>query len=159
MKRAGYAAFVLAALLIAPALADESYVFDFIHRGPHKGDAEVDAAVRVATQACDPAGRQDYAGRRFLACMRGKGLKFVRIDRTKEASGGGGDPDFSSNVKLAPGDFIDHDSGLDCVNSGGASFCTSPQGTVHYFDPDEGVPCTRTGGAAICSNLLPANPN
>ena len=63
------------------------------------------------------------------------------------------DPYFSSNAKVAPGHFIDHDNGMDCVNTGGAEVCDPPQGTVHYFDPDQDLPCTRTGAMSVCSNM------
>jgi hypothetical protein len=146
----GFAAFAVAGLVFAagPARAD-TYVFDRIHRGAHTTDAEVDAGVKTATQACDPAYGQDYASRRFLSCMRGQGYKFVRVERAKASV----DSHFSANVKLRPGHYIDHDTGMDCENVGIAAICSPPEGTVHYFDPDQGLPCTRTGIVSVCSNF------
>lgn len=62
------------------------------------------------------------------------------------------DPRFSAHVKLAPGHYIDRDSGLDCEDAGVLTACQPPDGTVHYFDPERGALCTRTGAAVLCSN-------
>ena len=80
------------------------------------------------------------------------GWKFSSLTRTR-APAAPADPYFSSNAKVAPGHFIDHDNGMDCQNTGGAEVCDPPNGTVHYFDPDQNLPCTRTGAMSVCSNL------
>jgi hypothetical protein len=59
----------------------------------------------------------------------------------------------ASHANLQPGDtFIDPDTGMSCHNTGFASICQSPQGTVHYTNK-HGLNCTRTGFASICTNL------
>ena len=152
IKRIAIAAAVLfSASIGAPAFADNAqYDFDLIHRPAEVTDAEADAGVQAATRACDPSGRQGYGSPRFLSCMRKEGYKFVRVGHQKSPSG---DPNFSANVRLAPGHFISHDTGMDCQRMGIADVCTPPNGTVHYYDPDQGLPCTRTGAVAICSNM------
>jgi hypothetical protein len=58
-----------------------------------------------------------------------------------------------TNPNLQPGDtFIDPDTGMSCHNTGFASICQSPQGTVHYTNK-HGLNCTRTGFASICTNF------
>jgi hypothetical protein len=152
MKRTALAAILtLGALIDAPAFADnDQYDFDLIHRPRAVTDAQVDAGVQVATQACDPAHRLDYGSKQFLGCMRRHGYKFVRVEHQRSSLE---DPYFSSNVKLKPGHFIDHDTGMDCQSNGFADICTPPNGTVHYYDPDQALPCTRTGLVSICSNM------
>jgi hypothetical protein len=150
MKRIAITAAVVLALTSSSAFAvDTTYVFDPIHR--HRGvtDAQIDAGVQAATEACSRGHSLDYGSKPFLACMRAHGYKLVRVTHHASPS----DPYFSSNVHLRPGHFIDHDTGMDCQNIGGASVCDPPNGTVHYFDPDQGLPCTRTGIVSICSNM------
>ena len=103
------------------------------------------------SEACNNAvGEQNGAPpAAYPRCMLQRGWKYTNLTRKKAPA----DPYFSSNVKVAPGHFIDHDNGMDCYNSGGAEICDPPNGTVHYFDPDQGVPCTRTGASAICTNF------
>jgi hypothetical protein len=48
--------------------------------------------------------------------------------------------------------FIDPDTGMSCRNTGGASICDPPQGTVKCQNR-HGLNCTRTGIVSICSNL------
>jgi hypothetical protein len=151
MKRIAIAAVLLSCLTGAPAFADEvQYDFDLIHRSPQITDAQMDAGVQAATQTCDPSDRHNYRSRQFLSCMRAKGYKLVRVEHQKSSPS---DPYFSSNAKVAPGHFIDHDNGMDCQNTGFAEVCSPPNGTVHYFDPDQNLPCTRTGAMAVCSNI------
>jgi hypothetical protein len=152
MKRLAVAAVVLiSALAGTPAFAEtDQYDFDLIHRPSNVTDAQVNAGVEVATKVCDPSGQLSYGSKRFLGCMRRQGYKFVRIEHKKSPPA---DPYFSSNVKLRPGHFIDHDNGLDCKSMGWGDICDPPKGTVHYFDPDQNLPCTRTGAMAICSNM------
>jgi hypothetical protein len=86
--------------------------------------------------------------------MLQRGWKYSSLSRTRvEAPRTPADPYFSTDAKVAPGHFIDHDNGMDCQNMGGAEVCDPPQGTVHYFDPDQNLPCTRTGAMSICSNM------
>lgn len=84
--------------------------------------------------------------------QRGWKYRFLTRDPV-QATRAPADPYFSSNAKVAPGHFIDHDNGMDCQNTGGAEVCVPPSGTVHYFDPDQNLPCTRTGAMSVCSNL------
>ena len=90
----------------------------------------------------------------YRRCMLAHGWKYNFVTGTKvQAAPAQADPCFSSNAKVAPGHFIDHDDGMDCQNMGGAEVCDPPNGTVHYFDPDQNLPCTRTGAMSVCSNL------
>jgi hypothetical protein len=84
--------------------------------------------------------------------MQAHGWKYNFVTRVRSAPAQA-DPYFSSNAKVPPGHFIDHDNGMDCQNTGGAEVCDPPNGTVHYFDPDQNLPCTRTGAMSVCSNL------
>jgi hypothetical protein len=151
MKRAVIAIVLLSSLVGPPASAEvDQYDFDLIHRTPRTTDAGVHSGVKAATKVCDPDDRQSYGSRTFMNCMRAKGYKFVRIEHKKSPPS---DPYFSSNAKVLPGHFIDHDTGMDCVSEGWGDVCDPPNGTVHYFDPDQGLPCTRTGIMSICSNM------
>jgi hypothetical protein len=85
----------------------------------------------------------------YRACMRRHGWKFLSVTRASVPS----DPNFSSSAKVKPGHFIDHDTGMDCQNIGGASVCSPPNGTVRYYDPEQGLNCTRSGLASVCSNF------
>ena len=71
----------------------------------------------------------------------------VRVPETSS------DSNFSPDAKVAPGHFIDHDSGMDCENVGGASVSSPPNGKVRYYDPDQGLNCTRGGLVSVCSNM------
>jgi len=64
----------------------------------------------------------------------------------------GREPYFVAHVKLAPGHYIDRDTGLDCEDAGIVTACAPPDGTVRYFDPVLNARCARTGAAALCSN-------
>jgi len=124
--------------------------YSYIHK-PALSDAQFDGQLQADTVACDSAVGVQNAGpsAAYRSCMLQRGWKFTSLTLTKVPA----DPYFSSNAKVAPGHFIDHDNGMDCVNTGGAEVCDPPQGTVHYFDPDQGLPCTRTGAMSVCSNM------
>jgi hypothetical protein len=90
----------------------------------------------------------------YRSCMLQHGWKYSFMTRQAiQVTRAPADPYFSSNAKVAPGHFIDHDNGMDCQNTGGAEVCDPPNGTVHYFDPDQNLPCTRTGAMSVCSNI------
>ena len=124
--------------------------WDYV-RKPALGDAEFDAQLQADAATCDsmvgPA--RGMPTRAYRSCMLQRGWKFLTVTRVS-VSDEPDDPNFSSNAKLAPGHFIDHDTGMDCQNKGGASVCTPPNGTVRYYDPDQGLNCTRSGLVAIC---------
>jgi hypothetical protein len=47
---------------------------------------------------------------------------------------------------------IDPDTELICYNTGFASICESPQGTVHYLNK-HGLDCARTSFTNVCTNF------
>lgn len=150
---------VLAALIAGSAAHAASYDYtehySYIGK-PALSDAEIDSQVQVATVACDNAvGVQNGApSAGYRKCMLQQGWKYSFLSKTRvQTTRAPADPYFSSNAKVAPGHFIDHDNGMDCQNMGGAEVCDPPNGTVHYFDPDQNLPCTRTGAMSICSNM------
>jgi hypothetical protein len=112
------------------------------------------AQLQEDTVACNNAVGMHYGmpSASYRSCMLQHGWKFSSLTRTR-VQAAPADPYFSSNAKVAPGHFIDHDNGMDCQNTGGAEVCDPPNGTVHYFDPDQNLPCTRTGAMSICSNM------
>jgi len=150
---------VFAALVLGSAAHAATYDYtahyDYV-RKPSLPDAAIDAQLQADTASCDSAiGVQratPSAG--YRNCMLQHGWKYSFVTRQAvQATRASNDPYFSSNAKVAPGHFIDHDNGMDCQNTGGAEVCDPPNGTVHYFDPDQNLPCTRTGAMSICSNM------
>jgi hypothetical protein len=143
-----------AALLIGGAANAATYHYtdhwDYI-RKLALSDAEFDSRLQADASACDgmvgPA--SGMPSRAYRNCMLQHGWKFLSVTRARVPDEPA-DPNFSSYARVAPGHFIDHDSGMDCENMGGASVCSPPNGTVHYYDPDQGLNCTRTGLVAIC---------
>jgi len=81
-----------------------------------------------------------------------RGWRFLSVTRTK-VQDAPADPNFSSNAKVPPGHYIDHDTGMDCQNMGGAAVCDPPNGTMHFYDPDQGLNCTRSGLVSVCSSF------
>lgn len=145
---------LLAALFIGGAANAATYHYtdhwDYI-RKPALSDAEFDAQLQTDASTCDsmvgPAHGMPTPA--YRGCMLGRGWKFLSVTRQRVADEPA-DPNFSSNARLAPGHFIDHDTGMDCENMGGASVCSPPNGTVRYYDPDQGLNCTRSGLVSIC---------
>jgi hypothetical protein len=150
---------VLAALIVGTAAHAASYDYTehYTYVGkPALSDAQIDSQAQVATVACDNAvgGQNGAPTARYRSCMLQQGWKYSFLTRTRvQTIRAPADPYFSSNAKVAPGHFIDHDNGMDCQHMGGAEVCDPPNGTVHYFDPDQDLPCTRTGAMSICSNM------
>ena len=148
---------IIAALVAGSAANAASYDytahFDYIFK-PALSDAQTDPQLQTDTVTCDNTIGAQYGmpSAAYRSCMLQHGWKYRSLSRTRVAPAPA-DPYFSSNAKVAPGHFIDHDSGMDCQNTGGASVCNPPNGTVHYCDPDQGLPCTRTGMMSICSNM------
>jgi hypothetical protein len=150
---------VFAALVLSSAAHAATYDttahYDDI-RKPALSDAQSDAQLQADTAACDSAvgGQRAAPSASYRSCMLQHGWRYRFLTRQAvRASRTPADPYFSSDAKVAPGHFIDHDNGMDCQNTGGAEICDPPNGTVHYFDPDQNLPCTRTGAMSICSNL------
>jgi hypothetical protein len=150
---------VLAALMLGSAANAATYDttahYNYV-RKPALPDAQIDSQLQADTVTCDSAvGVQRAApSAGYRSCMLQHGWKYDFVTRQAvQVSRAPADPYFSSNAKVAPGHFIDHDNGMDCQNTGGAEVCDPPSGTVHYFDPDQGLPCTRTGAMSICSNM------
>ena len=147
---------LIGSLLAASSASAASYEytnrFDYVGK-PALAESQVDAQLQADTATCDATvGVQDAIPlARYRACMLQHRWKYRSSTRSKVRAPA--DPYYSANVKLKPGHFIDHDTGLDCQSMGGAWVCEAPTGTVHYFDPKEGLPCTRTGALSICSNI------
>jgi hypothetical protein len=150
---------VLAALVLSPAADAATYDYTAHYddvRKPALPDAQIDSQLQADTAACDAAvGVQRAApSASYRSCMLQHGWKYGFVTRQAvKVSRAPADPYFSSNAKVAPGHFIDHDNGMDCQNTGGAEVCGPPSGTVHYYDPDQGLPCTRTAAMSICTNM------
>jgi len=150
---------VLAVLMAGATAHAASYEYDAHYTStvhPKLFGAQADAELQEATRACDGiVGVQVKTPTAdYRSCMRQHGWQYNFVTRERvQTPRAPADPYFSTNVKVAPGHFIDHDNGMDCVNTGGAEVCDPPNGTVHYFDPDQNLPCTRTGASAICSNM------
>jgi hypothetical protein len=145
------------ALVVSPAAEAANY--DYTAHYSHIGrsvltDAQSDAQLQADTATCDGIVGVQRAtpSASYRSCMQAHGWKYNFVTRVRAASAQA-DPYFSSNAKVKPGHFIDHDNGMDCQNMGGAEVCDPPDGTVHCFDPDQNLPCTRTGAMSICSNL------
>ncbi len=147
---------VLAALIVSSAAnaATYNYTENYAYiRKPLMTSAQRAAQLQEDTVTCNNAiGAHDgMPSASYRNCMLPHGWKFSSLTRTRVQAAA--DPYFSSNAKVAPGHFIDHDNGMDCQNTGGAEVCDPPNGTVRYFDPDQNLPCTRTGAMSICSNM------
>ena len=148
---------VFAALVVSSAANATNYNYtenyNYI-RKPLIASAQRAAQLQEDTLACDNAVGAQYGmpAASYRSCMLQHGWKFGSLTRTPVPAAPA-DSYFSSNVKVAPGHFIDHDNGMDCRNTGGAEVCDPPDGTVRYFDPDQNLPCTRTGAMSICSNM------
>jgi len=142
-----------ASLLISEAANAASYHdtdhCDYI-RKPALSNAELDARLQAESSTCGGmiGAASGTPTRAYRSCMLQRGWRFLSV--TRQRAPDEADPNFSSNAKVAPGHFIDHDTGMDCQNMGGASVCTPPNGTVRYYDPDQGLNCTRSGLVAIC---------
>ena len=155
MKYAAIKPIALCAAIVIGSVAHAAsytYVENYSYVGKTRlTSAQQDAELQSDLTACDGMiGAQAAAPlAAYRSCMLQRGWKYRSLTRKKAPD----DPYFSSNVKVAPGHFIDHDNGMDCYNTGGAEICDPPKGTVHYFDPDQNLPCTRTGISAVCSNL------
>jgi hypothetical protein len=148
---------LLAALLVGGAANAASYNYtdhwDYI-RKPALSAAESDTQLQADAGGCNGMVGEQHGMPTpdYRSCMLQHGWKFRSLTRVRVPDPPA-DPDFSSNVKLKPGHFIDHDTGLDCQHMGWGSVCDPPNGTVHYYDPDQGLPCTRTGMVSVCSNM------
>jgi hypothetical protein len=158
MKKPAITSVALFAALVVGSAANAAsydYTAHYTHVGrPALADAQIDAQLQADTATCDSVvGVQRVApSASYRSCMQAHGWKYNFVTRVRAAPAPA-DPYFSSNAKVAPGHFIDHDNGMDCQNMGGAEVCDPPNGTVHYFDPDQDLPCTRTGAMSVCSNL------
>jgi hypothetical protein len=150
---------VLAAIVVSSAASAVTYDYTehYVYiRKPSLTNAQIDAQIQVDTITCDNAVGVQHArpSARYRGCMLQHGWKYSSLTRTRvQTARAPADPYFSSNAKVAPGHFIDHDNGMDCQNMGGAEVCDPLNGTVHYFDPDQNLSCTRTGAMSICSNM------
>jgi hypothetical protein len=150
---------LLAALVLSSTAHAATYDYTAHYddmRKPELPNAQSDAQLQVDTAACDSAvGVQQAApSANYRSCMLQHGWRYRFVTRSVvRTSHAPADPYFSSDAKVAPGHFIDHDNGTDCQNTGGAEVCDPPKGTVHYFDPDQNLPCTRTGATSICTSM------
>jgi hypothetical protein len=150
-------AVLLTALLVGGAANAATYNYtdhwDYIRKHALSA-AETDTQVQADAESCNGmvGAQHGMPTAAYRSCMLQHGWKFSSLTRTRVPDEPA-DPNFSANVKLAPGHFIDHDTGLYCQNMGGASVCDPPNGTVHYYEPDQGLNCTRTGMMSVCSNM------
>jgi hypothetical protein len=148
----------IAALLVSTAASATTYDYtehyDYVGK-PALPDAASDNRLQADTASCDGTVGVQHAApsAAYRACMRQHGWAYRFVTRARVQAKPSGDPSFSANVKLKPGHYIDHDTGMDCQNFGGAAVCGPPDGTVHYYDSEQGLPCTRTGIMSICSNM------
>jgi hypothetical protein len=148
---------LLTAVLVSGAANATTYHYTDhwadIHK-PALSDAEFDARLQADASTCDSmVGAQRGAPTpAYRSCMLQHGWKFLSVTRARVPDAPA-DPAFSSNAKLKPGHYIDHDTGMDCQNFGGAAVCDPPSGTVHYYDPEQGLNCTRSGLVSVCSNM------
>jgi hypothetical protein len=158
MKRLAVAHLVLLAALVAsPAANAATYHYTDhwadIHK-PALSDDEFDARLQADAATCDSTVGAQH-GRPtpgYRSCMLKHGWRFLSVTRTR-VQDTPADPYFSSNAKVAPGHYIDHDTGMDCQNMGGVAVCSPPNGTVRYYDPDQGLNCTRSGLVSVCSSF------
>jgi hypothetical protein len=123
---------VFAALVVSSAANAATYDYtshyDYILRPPLP-NAQIDAQIQADTVTCDTAVGVQRAmpSARYRSCMLQHGWKYTSLTRTKvPTSRAPAAPYFSSNAKVAPGHFIDHDNGMDCQNVGGAEVCDPP---------------------------------
>jgi hypothetical protein len=158
MKPVAITAFaLLAGLVTGPFARAATYTahYDYVGK-PALPDSQIDSQIQADTVTCDSiAGVQRMTpSASYRSCMRQRGwqYRFVTRDRSTDTATST-DPNFRSNARLQRGHFIDHDTGMDCQNIGGASVCTAPNGTVKYYDPDQGLNCTRSGIVSVCSNF------
>jgi hypothetical protein len=157
MKNLAITAFaLLAGLVTGPAANAATYTahYDYVGK-PALPDSQIDPQLQADTVTCDSiAGVQRTApSTRYRNCMRQHGWQYRFVTRDRPDTARSADPNFRSNARLQRGHFIDHDSGMDCQNIGGASVCEPPNGTVQYYDPDQGLNCTRSGIVSVCSNF------
>jgi hypothetical protein len=89
----------------------------------------------------------------FKICMNGQGYQWLSTKLVQDPPSKQNPPgkqQASSNKQNER--YIDPDTGLNCYNTGFASICESPQGTVHYTNK-HGLNCTRTSFTNICTNF------
>jgi hypothetical protein len=136
------AALVLAS--VSTASATSHYEMNYRDTIRPNGQPRSQAVYDAALDACysqTGLSRDDADTPAFKACMTTQGYRWLSTKLVQDPPAGRQD-----------GTFIDPDTGLSCRNTGFASVCVPPQGTVRYIN-DEGLNCTRTGLVAICSNL------
>ena len=124
---------VFAVLILSSAAnaATYNYTENYTYiRKPLMTSAQRDAQLQEDTVTCNNAiGVHDgMPPASYRNCMLQHGWKFSSLTRTR-VQAAPADPYFSSNAKVAPGHFIDHDNGMDCQNTGGAEVCDPPNGT------------------------------
>jgi hypothetical protein len=139
-------AIIVAALVlssVAPAFATTHYEMTYHDTIRPNGQSRGDAVYQSALDACysqTGLSRNDKDTSAFKSCMKARGYQWRSTRLVQDPPG---KPDNR---------FIDPDTGMSCYNSGFASICEPPQGTVHYTNK-HGLNCTRTGAMSFCSNL------
>ena len=115
---------VFAALVVGSsahaATYDYTAHYDYI-RKPSLTNAQVDARIQVDTATCDSAVGVQRAtpSANYRSCMPRHGWKYSFVTRARiQSTRAPADPYFSTNARVAPGHFIDHDNGMDCQNYG-----------------------------------------
>ena len=142
MKRAIIvAALVLSSL--APAVATTHYETKYHDTVRPNGRPRSSAVYNSALDLCyaqTGLSRDEKDTPAFKSCMKDRGYQWLSTKLVR-------DPPSKQENR-----FIDPDTGMSCYNSGFASICEPPQGTVHYTNK-HGLNCTRTGALSFCSNF------
>lgn len=143
---------IMAALVLSSAssaFATSHYETTYYDTIRPNGQPRSDAVYNAALDDCysqTGAARNENDPPAFRACMASHGYRWKSVRLVQDAPN-------SNASNLQPGDtFIDPDTGMSCHNTGFASICQSPQGTVHYTNK-HGLNCTRTGFASICTSF------
>jgi hypothetical protein len=139
-------AIIIAVLVLgcaAPALASTHYEMNYRDTIRPNGQLRSAAVYNSALDFCygqTGLSRDEKDTRDFRVCMKGRGYQWLSTRLVQDPPG--------RQEKR----FIDPDTGMSCYNTGFASICEPPQGTVHYTNK-HGLNCTRTGALSFCSNL------
>jgi hypothetical protein len=138
---------MIAALVLgsaSAAFASSHYETTYYDTIRPNGHPRSDAIYNAALDDCysqTGAARDGNDPPAFRACMTTHGYRWLSAKLVQDPAS-----------RQTDDSFIDPDTGMSCHNTGFASICEPPQGTVHYTNK-HGLNCTRTGLVSICSNL------
>jgi hypothetical protein len=151
-------AVVAAALIVtslSPALASSHYEMTYHDTIRPNGHPRSDKIYNAALDYCyrqTGLSRNDADTAAFKACMKTRGYRWLSTKLVQDAQSVAPRKTSPRNTAQDDGGFIDPDTGMVCHNTGFASICDPPQGTVHYTNP-HGLNCTRTGIVAVCTSF------